>query len=433
MALQSLFNHIFCLLLSLCLALPTSIKNFKYILIFLLLVLSFFLLKQFKTKITQQVYAPFAITSFLSLIACTLGYINGNSGFASSMPLYLIYPMLFALFFIILDDWKKLHLYFCYTTLVIFISSLVFIKTQDTNSLFVSLFPIKIINYFDGFTEYNLPNITSLMFLYPYFFSRLFILKYKSSTFWINAILLIMVTFITIQTGRRSLIFLIPIFSIGSLFFIFHLKKFDYLKKLILSLFFILICIPATHLTNPIKIDPFIHMLLHGFNGEALSMFPDVQSQNIDPNNLCDENNIELLKNKSMGVKKIQMIQLLNAWKERPILGYGVGASLKNCVRSYEMPWSYEMTYFALLFQLGLLVLATFALIYLWSLFKLYLMTRNSQEAQLIFWPFIFGSFGILIATYVNPYLLKFSYIWIIFLPIAMMNYLSTMSNKSSV
>jgi hypothetical protein len=49
-----------------------------------------------------------------------------------------------------------------------------------------------------------------------------------------------------------------------------------------------------------------------------------------------------------------QFFALVRGWLEHPILGAGHGASAFGSIRSETMPWAYELSYLAILFQTGL-------------------------------------------------------------------------------
>lgn len=67
----------------------------------------------------------------------------------------------------------------------------------------------------------------------------------------------------------------------------------------------------------------------------------------------------EFLGDESAGLRLSQSEYLYEAWRAHPILGSGLGASLVNGYqRSVADPWSFELTYLQVLFQMGVLGLA---------------------------------------------------------------------------
>jgi O-antigen ligase len=108
----------------------------------------------------------------------------------------------------------------------------------------------------------------------------------------------------------------------------------------------------------------------------------------------------------SAGLRETQAPKLWGAFKQNPVLGDGLGAVVRpRFVRDPAAPWSYELTYLQLLFQMGVLgLLAVLAL-------PLAVVRRGLREAgtgaRLA--PPLAGAMailGILVASATNPYLL---------------------------
>jgi membrane protease YdiL (CAAX protease family) len=124
---------------------------------------------------------------------------------------------------------------------------------------------------------------------------------------------------------------------------------------------------------------------------------------------------------------------LLEGWLHSPIIGSGFGA-VASFVRSPSQPWAYELSYNALLFQAGiiggLLYLAGVAWIF-WQCLEVTQRSPLSVSMR----PVIVGSICFLLANATNPYLAKFDYLWILFLPLAYVNFwrLSTAATSISL
>jgi hypothetical protein len=117
-----------------------------------------------------------------------------------------------------------------------------------------------------------------------------------------------------------------------------------------------------------------------------------------------------------------QFQRLTEAWLEAPLLGKGFGATIPEFVRSEEMPWAFELSYMALLFNAGLVGALAYAL-GIMSIFGvgLYIVRFGGSLGRLLL-PVLLGSGSFLIANATNTYLLKFDYEWVIFLPLAFVN-----------
>lgn len=109
----------------------------------------------------------------------------------------------------------------------------------------------------------------------------------------------------------------------------------------------------------------------------------------------------------SAGLREEQAPKLWNAFLDNPVLGDGLGAVVRpRFVRDPTAPWSYELTYLQLLFQMGVLgLLAVLAL-------PLAAVRRGLREAATgtLEAPPLAGAMailGILVASATNPYLLS--------------------------
>jgi hypothetical protein len=121
---------------------------------------------------------------------------------------------------------------------------------------------------------------------------------------------------------------------------------------------------------------------------------------------------------KSAGVRGAQAEALFAGWAERPLLGHGLGAAA-TVVRSLDQPWAYELSYAALLFHTGVIGVTIYGAAVLWVFWAGIHIVRRMPESATILLPLLAGLAGFLIANGTNPYLAKFDYLWVIFLPIA--------------
>jgi hypothetical protein len=102
-------------------------------------------------------------------------------------------------------------------------------------------------------------------------------------------------------------------------------------------------------------------------------------------------------------------------------VGHGLGAGA-SVVRAIDAPWAYELVYAALLFQAGLVGMVLYGVGVLWIFVAGIGVVRQIPQSASIMLPLLAGLAGFLIANATNPYLLKFDYLWALFLPIAAIN-----------
>jgi hypothetical protein len=117
-----------------------------------------------------------------------------------------------------------------------------------------------------------------------------------------------------------------------------------------------------------------------------------------------------------------QFAALMSGWSDSPIIGQGLGAAAKAIIRNEEMVWAYELSYVALLFQVGLLGFTFYFAAVLWIFFAGINTVRRRPEAAQVILPLLAGVAGFLLVNATNPYLSKFDYLWTIFLPVAAIN-----------
>jgi hypothetical protein len=124
----------------------------------------------------------------------------------------------------------------------------------------------------------------------------------------------------------------------------------------------------------------------------------------------------------SASVRAEQFFTLYNGWQQTPLFGAGHGASALGPLRSVEMPWAYELSYAALLFHtgiIGFLIYSSGVICIFWMGLKI---MRSGHWLGIYMLPVLVGTTCFLIANATNPYLEKFDYIWVIFLPVALIN-----------
>ncbi len=123
-----------------------------------------------------------------------------------------------------------------------------------------------------------------------------------------------------------------------------------------------------------------------------------------------------------------QLLALLRGWLEDPLLGAGHGASAYGSIRSDTMPWAYELSYLAILFQTGLVGFAAYTVGVVWIFYRgIKIIGEGGQLGRMMI-PMLVGCAAFLIANATNPYLTRFDGLWTLFLPLAIINYrLSTL------
>lgn len=127
--------------------------------------------------------------------------------------------------------------------------------------------------------------------------------------------------------------------------------------------------------------------------------------------------------NVSTYMRQTQFRELMSAWEQAPFFGQGLGAHLPHFTVSVDHPWAYELSYVALLFQIGVVGVAAYAAGLVWMLRQSRAIANADCEAGLWLLPVMTATLCFLLANATNPYLAKFDYLWVIFLPVLLINF----------
>ena len=256
--------------------------------------------------------------------------------------------------------------------------------------------------FFEGFIQLQTNNLTTVFYVFTFSLTIFSLPKslnpfYSGKKKWLVLASLITSLLIIIVSGRRAfwLMCLLCPLIIAILFSLSKVKiKFaSYLFPII----FMFIVIIAAFQVFSLNTDFIVNRIESSFE------FNDPGSE-------------------SNYIRKEQSDALLNGWKDHPIFGAGLGATAKGSVRDPEAPWSYELSYWALLFQTGIVGIMIYASSVFWIFIKSINIMRHDRSSVFLFAPQLVGLITFLIINSSNPYLAKFDYLWTIFFPVATLN-----------
>ena len=126
-----------------------------------------------------------------------------------------------------------------------------------------------------------------------------------------------------------------------------------------------------------------------------------------------------------------QFYALWADWRSSPLLGIGLGQVSRSYVRAPDTPWAYELTYIALLAQIGLIGILSYGFGFIWLYWKSFQIIRSKTYLSSLMLPVLVGLTCFLLANATNPFLLKYDFLWVIFLPIAFVNCFNIYRDKS--
>lgn len=126
--------------------------------------------------------------------------------------------------------------------------------------------------------------------------------------------------------------------------------------------------------------------------------------------------------NESNLARRLQYDALMAGIAAHPLLGNGLGAAA-SYIRSDDQPWAYELSYIALVFQVGLLGFTLYALgvVYLLAHLAMFASSNLPRRERVAAVCYLGGLVAFLISNATNPYLAKFDYMWVIFIPLGLM------------
>ncbi len=259
---------------------------------------------------------------------------------------------------------------------------------------------------YQGYIEYNLYNISSLNFLVPFLIAMVFIWpKNKDmpvSKFWLWFACLLGIT-IAILSGRRAVWLILaisPLIIIVARMFMAHNFRVSTGRRFwkLVAGFSVMITILFIFgiLVAGLDVVVIWKLLLAGFNFSSGGVGESLRTE--------------------------QFFALLDGWQKNPLFGAGHGASASGSLRSVEMPWAYELSYVALLFQTGLIGFLFYSLGVIWIFWMSLKIMHSDHWLNIYILPVFVGTVCFLIANATNPYLAKFDYIWVIFLPVSLIN-----------
>lgn len=376
---------------------PYKYQGIKAILLFLLLLSPFFQRKE-TIVVSKKLLIWGYVYVFSNLFSICYGVFLSNPAPYVYVLIYCLWPLIFVYLTLLISKSYFYSLISCmrYCLFVILIMgifaflmfNLTLMKEGEILGYDATIRP--------GFPFIAISGgaVTSVIFLYFFFFSLFLVTRKLVKLDWINITLGVFYIFFT----SRRVIFLNFFLAF---FFVFLLIRFlnqnkrteliTVYKKKVCFMFFILSIIV-------------VFSLFYGLvDFEAIGDFLD--------NTIGNDNNDPRIA---------QFESLIAGWVEKPLLGNGTGVNA-SVIRS-DIPGTYELSYIAMLFERGIIGMLIFVTQYLilmfWSIQGL---KKSIVECRYVL-SLIVAVNLFMIANATNPYLGAFDHIWFLFLPIVIIN-----------
>jgi hypothetical protein len=349
-----------------------------------------------------------------------LGYWNGAPGALRVITVYVLWPIVFGIFVAAASSARYLFMLFnmlIFAGIALGLYGVLFfgqVSDQLPAWSYIELDQGQDIGLYDGFIEYNMYSISTLIFLVPFLFAAL--LQHHKENAWTIDPRWLWLSYLFcfalgVLSGRRALwVIMVITPAVCSLLVLCT----PAMRKSLWSIAWRTLCVTLSSIALLLVLKDLFELspersltyLLGGVFDAKISLAESAVVENPES---------------GTRVRHSQAEALLEGWLESPWVGWGHG-SAAAVIRSEAMPWAYELQYHALLFQVGIIGFLMYFGCILWVFLQGLWVMRVSRQYGLLMFPLLVGLFCFLIANATNPYLLKFDFMWTIFLPLAVIN-----------
>lgn len=406
---------------------PASYQSTKAILLLIVLgsIAWGFLTKTIDIKLHETIRIWVAILVLTGLLFITLGWLNNAPGALRVSTVYIIWPIVFSVLISAILTFRALK-----TIVSTMVIAGVFLGLYGAmyiahstglwpDALYFHLDQGQAIGFYDGFVEYNMYSISVLIILTP-ILGALIVVCDKSLSLiakgWLSLAYALCFG-LSILSGRRALwvvLLLAPIifFTLAIWQRLDAEERRNRIKN-------------ATLLSAISAVVLFVLTGMFGLSSERMLAYL-ISSVPLEPASALEESASALEESastleESASVRYLQAVALWDGWMTNPWFGHGHG-SVAGVIRSSEMPWAYELTYLALLFHTGVIGVLLYGACIGWIYWQGILVIRKSNTYGSYMVAVLTGATCFLIANMTNPYLAKFDFMWIVFLPLAIIN-----------
>lgn len=341
------------------------------------------------------------------------GLIRGTPGALRVSTVYVLWPLLYLLFVggvarkSVLESFLKLLVF---GSICVSAYCLIYVLTTIgwlPKFLYIELDQDQRIAFFAGFIKFNIDSLTTLLYTVPFLLTALISwskeLNPPVSRVWLWTALLMGVVVILLS-GRRALWIILFISPFLALAF----------RQLLPG--------EIRKTTRKIATGVLVGLVVGGLGIYGYITY----TFHFDITGAVDELQQGFEFNDSTQDSPFARQQQFLAMKEdlsaSPILGYGHGAVAHYSVRSEDTPWAYELAYLALMLHTGLLGFTLYLGGVVWIYRHGCRMIRSGTWLGLLMLPVLVGMTAFLIGNATNPYLEKYDFLWVIFLPVAFIN-----------
>lgn len=357
------------------------------------------------------VVALTCVFTAVGLFFLARGTIAGNPGAIRMSTVYVLWPMVYVVLVAGAADpiaLRRIFRLMVWATILISLYSVHYVLWELgvwPDSLYLRLDLGHGFSDYGGALEFNLYSISSLIFLVPFLMAAALYLPrgevpVRRLTLW-GALALGMLT--ALLTGRRGLLVALPMGPIVGFVLwmnqpgrVRRLSRRTLVRSVAAGVALLVGLIVYLDVAHGLTVRALVAMVATGFD----FAWDPIARQRAD-----------------------QLAALQEGWLESPWFGTGHGAPAPGVIRSEEMPWAYELAYMALLMHVGLVGVAIYGAGVGWIYAMGMRSIRSGARGSLLVLPMLSGTSAFLVANATNPYLEKYDYLWVLFLPLAYINY----------
>jgi len=357
-----------------------------------------------KIKISKSIFLISIFFGLVGLAYSVYGFLVGAPGALRVLTVMVAYPLLFPLLASVYkaSDAGSLFKIFLLASWLLVAVNLLYLVSGLVwpDNYFVSYIKFiyedyAVIDSNEDYFKYTIPNISSLVFLLPFCISAFFMVDHKRKKVELFCLVLVMLV-LTVLSGRRALF--VAAFA-GPL-----------------ALYILILAMGRRVKASQMSLGRVLYVIAFlGFAGAFLYFFEFWDFYYSQVGSIFDfsgsASNVE---------RALQFKYLSEGIVEKPFFGHGAGAAAAYS-RSFEQPWAYELSYVAFLFQYGIFGFLIYAS-GLALLFYTLCLSLRGKERSIFECCFIAGFVAFLVANATNPYLAKFDYMWVIFIPLGVLS-----------
>jgi hypothetical protein len=357
-------------------------------------------------RVRREIVVLWLATMLVGAFGIAWGAINDAPGALRVSSVYLIWPMVYLLFIGLahglpvirrLESALLVGISIATTMALIVLGAGLFGLGEEIYPLLA--FQDAGFGAFDGFVEFRIYNLTTVMYGFPFVASLLAARRRELNGLqkaWLWLLMALMVA-VALGSGRRMF------------WLVLMMTPF-------LVLFFLQLSALRFGLSGMLGVMAKIGIVATLAGGGLIVGF-DLESAA-----LAKEFGAAFLGQEESSAARYEQAEALwRAFEASPLIGVGLGSAV-DVIRSVEQPWAYELAYLSLLKSVGLLGFLVYAVAIVWIVIEGMVAARRDAEFAAMFVPLVTALASFLIMNATNPYLEKFDYLWVVFLPVALIN-----------